>query len=640
MSGILGIWNVDDQPVDRVELKGFAQTLRHRGPHGLGLWVEGPIGLACQIFRVTPESGGEGQPYVDPSGVVIVFDGRLDNRDEIMGHLGGLPVVSADSPDSFLVVAAYHRFGESLSDHLVGDFAFGLFDPRRQRLLIVRDAIGVRPLYYCRIGQSFLFASEIKALLAHPKVSTRPNRDAIAELALRFPNGARSDSTFFEGILTLPPAHEATVTRNGFVKRRYWDFDLDRETRFHSLDEYSDAFRDQFARAVNRRTRGSHPIAVSVSGGLDSSSIFCVGHELARGITEPQQPLIGITFSSADGTPSDENVFVVDIEQKYGVAIQRVALRAGFLDGIQADVYHSEIPFLNEQSDSTKSLYRTATHMGARTLLTGHWGDQALLDQSYLVNFFRRLKWTQIRSHLREYALWNTDADPKFFWRNFYQDLVRQHVPEIAIPFLKTARARLGRPGWDHEWYTDEFRENIRRHSFARNESGPAVPLRCASLYQTIRSSYHVMCMEWNNKAAAMFGLETAFPFLDRDLLSFLMSVPGEVKTSKGVPKALLRRAMRGILPDSIAGRRWKADFTHVVNAGVEQDYSRVIDMLSSDAAVARWGFVKPDVLSRELFRLKSRLSGGDAVNSWMVSDLLALEIWLRVFFEGETTAL
>jgi asparagine synthetase B (glutamine-hydrolysing) len=142
--------------------------------------------------------------------------------------------------------------------------------------------------------------------------------------------------------------------------------------------------------------------------------------------------------------------------------------------------------------------------------------------------------------------------------------------------------------------------------------------------------------MEWDNKVAAMHGLETASPFLDRDLLAFLLGIPGEMQTWKGVPKALLREAMRGVLPEAILRRTWKADFSHLVNEGMAQDFPQVVRCLESDSLAVRLGYLDGRLLGNELNLLKGRMRGSDCEAAWSLSDLLGLEVWLQVFF-GET---
>jgi asparagine synthase (glutamine-hydrolysing) len=629
MSGIVGIWNVDGRHVAPSLLAVLGGSLSHRGSDAYGQWVEGPAGLACHLLRVTPESLAETQPAIGPSGTVLVFDGRLDNRDELLALREEAPVTAA-SPDPDLVLAAYERFGDRVVEYLNGEFAFGLFDPKRRLLLLARDAIGIRPLYYTRTQSSLIFASEIKALLAHPDVRSAPNEDM---LACYLVSSAPEDPsvTCFKDIVSLLPAHCAVVTPDRLTVRRYWDFVVT-EQRFSSFHDCAQAFRRHFTEAVKRRLRSAYPVAVSVSGGLDSSSILCCGETLKRVDRMLGPSLVGMSYLSPAGSPSDEKAFLVEIERQYALSIERVPIAAfGLMDDCHSAIWHVEAPFLDSQWNTTQTFYRRAREHGIRVMLTGHWGDQVLFPQAYLVDLFRQLRWRDIARHLRAFEHWMADVSSALFRTRFWLDLVRYHVPARFIPVLRRLRSS-GLP----DWYTARFRRKAYYHLLHRPVLRSHLPtIHARSLYQEIRAPYHVHCMEWNNKVAATYGMEVVFPFLDRDLLSFLMSIPGDLQTWQGMPKALLREGLRGILPDAIVSRRWKADFSHLVNEGLVRDYSRILDCLESGTAVFRWGYVDRTRLRTHLARLRSQLQNAPTCEAaWALSDLVALEVWHQVFVE------
>ena len=230
MSGIVGVWNRDGEPLEPSLLARCSAALVHRGVDGEHHWIRGPVGLACQLLKVTPESAHERQPTLDSGGTALVFDGRLDNRDELLATLPPTSSVGTDSPDPVLVLAAYRAFGDTFAARLAGDFAFGLFDPSGPRLILGRDVLGVRPLFYARAGDTLLFASEIKALLAHPRVWRRPDLDLLATYLMSGswdPDGR----TLFEGAHYLQPSHAAIVTPESLCVRRVWDFDGERRIR-------------------------------------------------------------------------------------------------------------------------------------------------------------------------------------------------------------------------------------------------------------------------------------------------------------------------------------------------------------------------------------------------------------------------
>ena len=634
MSGIVGIWNLDGKPVEPELLARMSATMAHRGLDGEAMWIEGPVGLACQLFRVTPESEKETQPLVDSRGIVLVFDGRLDNREELLASLRDSYKISPSSPDPDLVLAAYEAFGDRLPERLAGDFAFGLFDPNRQQILLARDAIGIRPLYYCRTRDTFLFASEVKALLAHPKVSPKPNDNQLADFFLTHVHD--HEMTFFEGVFSLPPAHMTVISSQGFAKRRYWDFDPTSTIRFRSFEEYVDAFRYLFEQAVRRRLRSAHPVAVSVSGGLDSSSILCMAETLAR--REPGVPLLhGVSYTSEDGSPSDERNFLFEIEKKYGTTIHKVAIDpTGFLDGSEEVVRHGESPWVDEQWSTVRNSFRTVQQLGARMVLTGHWGDHVLFHQAYLIDLFRNFAWRTVRTHLNEYGLWLDDVDPKIFRYRFFLGLLKYRILRPLYPLVRGLWLN-GRI-WikaDRPWYSGILRRRASRRAWnppiADAWKSPSSEAR--SIYEQARSAQHVLGMELNNKLASIHGLEMAFPFLDRDLVAFLMAIPGEVAARDGVPKALLRAALRGVLPEAIALRRSKGDYSHLVNEAVARDFPRVVHCLDSDGEAVKRGYVSEDVLKKSLERLGGRIQGPTCGVAWSLSELLGFELWLRLFF-------
>ena len=627
MSGIAGIFHLDGRPVEAELLARMSATMAHRGLDGEAHWVGGPAGLACQLNRITPESSSEQQPLASPSGAVLVFDGRIDNRRQLLESLGRA-AISPESPDSVLVLAAYDAFGEQVGERLVGDFAFALFDPGRKRLLLVRDSLGVRPLYYSRIGRTLLFASEIKAILAHPDMSARPDDDMLADFLLSSPRDP--EITFFEGVSCVPPSTLIDVTHDGFRKHRYWDFDPGAEVRLGSLGEYAEAFRELFERAVRRRLRSAHPVAVSVSGGLDSSSILCVAETLA-GRGEPVAPVTGLSYLDPAGGEADEEAFLAHIEKKYAIAIQRVKLgQGGFFDGRRDAVWQVEAPWLEEDWDGLRTFHQAARRTGARVMLTGHWGDQMLCSRGYWMDLVHRFAFRQVFAHVNEFGRWFTDAGDGVFRRLFLRQLILHHLPPPVYGAAKWLRL-----GWRSTWYRGALRRRAMSRSLAREiNAWPSPSAHAAGLYEQARSVHHVMCLEWNNKVASTDGLEQAFPFLDRDLIAFLMAISGDIICSDGVPKHLLREALNGALPPEIAQRRWKASHTEAANDTMAREFPRLLRSLEDDSAVIGWGYIDKGTLRLRLERLASKIRGPDCKVTWDLIELLGLETWLRVFFE------
>jgi len=183
------------------------------------------------------------------------------------------------------------------------------------------------------------------------------------------------------------------------------------------------------------------------------------------------------------------------------------------------------------------------------------------------------------------------------------------------------------------DWYTDSFLGMVGPDVFGRELSGRTAPTLARAIYREVRSRYHGLCLEWHAKMAEAHGMEAAFPFFDRDLIEFVMGVPGEIFAHDGVPKALLRDGLAGIVPEAILSRRSKGDFTHVANEASRKAYPRIVGLLGPDSLVVQAGYVDADKLQRGLLSAEKMLGGSASCTaSWSLTAVLALEIWLREF--------
>lgn len=632
MSGIVGLFNLDGRPVEPSELKGLAAALAHRAVDGEDFWIGSAAGIGHQHARATLESSTERQPLISPSGLVVAFDGRLDNRHDILNACSpSVRSPEAAWSDAALVLAAYGACGEAFAARLNGDFALALFDSTNRRLLLARDRMGARALYYCPRPGTVLFASEIKSLLAHRAVRSGPDEDALADLVLDgYSDGTR---TCFQGVYSVPPGHVLIVTTDGRVLRPHWDFDPAREIRYRSFDDYAECFRTLFAESVRRRLRSDRPVAVSVSGGLDSSSIFCQASALIKSGATPTD-LRGFAMTFPGNPAADEVAYLDHVETASGLPIVRQSVSAlRLLADVERTIWHMEMPGLTWDVQST--LLSSARQSGCTVVLDGFFGDQILSDQAYLVDLFRRGRWLTVRRHLRESDAWMTDIEPGLSKRQFRSTLVRALPPRWLFRFVKgrTARGRLGRrlP----TWYTAKFLERGIERSLSRpNLDRGFASSHAEHFYKNATSGFCQVQIHRSNATGLMHGLDVAYPFRDRDLVAFLMAIPGEMANRDGVPKALLRHAMRGILPEAIRQRRSKADFTSAGNHAIVSEYPAILRVLTRDSLAVQAGLVDGDRLAHELTTFERRVAGADtALPAWQIGDLVGLELWLRRFF-------
>ena len=239
----------------------MTQLMEHRGPDGARHWVQGPIAMGHRALNTTPESSLERQPLLDEAaGLGLTFDGRIDNRDELKSVLAADRTNGRVETDAELVLAAYRKWGEECPEHLLGDFAFAIWDEPRKRLFCARDHLGVRPFFYAAVGDTFVCASEIRALFAVPSLKMEPNLAIITMRLLG--RSVEFDETLYKGVSRLPMAHRLTITREAIRTRRYWDIDPAHEIRYRNDEEYGEHFRELFFDAVGKPTaqRGTNRV--------------------------------------------------------------------------------------------------------------------------------------------------------------------------------------------------------------------------------------------------------------------------------------------------------------------------------------------------------------------------------------------
>jgi asparagine synthase (glutamine-hydrolysing) len=539
----------------------------------------------------------------------LIFDGRLDNREELLAQLSNHGITPSAS-DSAVIVDAFRRWGAECLCRLNGEFALAIFDSDRQQLILARDPVGCRPLYYWTNGNAFVFASEIKTILAHPDVPSRPNKDLIADCFVRdrLPYEDYGE-TFFEGIHAVLPGQRLTVTAGGLMATQFWDFDPESVVCFASYSDYAERLRELVFQAVKRRLRTTNPVGVAVSGGLDSSIVLCLAERLRQeGATTASLLPISLVASGNETAAEAHSLWL--LESTTGLRIKRVPFGApGEPAELDDAAWQSEWPRFDDGWFAQRAMFRWTHAQGSRALLTGHWSDQFSFVTGYLSDLFLTFKWREIATHLDEYSRWFVDADPRYFRRRFQRELafhVTSHrLRRIVRRLVRERRAA----GGDARMAADvAARIERARTTLSRPRCHSA---HARAIYQTVRAKAHRLQFEADAKLAASCEVARTTPFLDRDLIAYLMAVPGEIQNRGGVPRALLRDAMRGIVPDAILARRWR-DEDHV---GRTREPAYLSASRTLDAAHDLGLLKQPFQLDRETLALAG------------------LESWSRVFF-------
>ncbi len=297
MSGFGLIFNRHREPVDPTVAERLLGALHHRGPDGCDMYHGPSLSMGHQHFWTTPEEFGERQPLTASPGLHLVFNGRLDNRQELLHALGHSSAQGQTLSDARVILLAYQRWAEHCFAHLLGPFALALYDAGRRRVVCARDPLGDRTLFYYLTAKYLIIASEEQAILTHPAVSATLYSP---RLAAYFACQAPADgTTFFAGVHELLPAHAMVIGANTSRTWRYWDVDPSASIRYRSEAEYADHFRSLLEQSVACRLRSAATPAVMMSGGPDSTSIAAIAsRQLGRQSPTQRLPTLSVVFDA------------------------------------------------------------------------------------------------------------------------------------------------------------------------------------------------------------------------------------------------------------------------------------------------------------------------------------------------------
>lgn len=629
MSAIAGVVRLDGAPIARGIVEGMTAAMSARGPDGAGHWRGGSAALGHNMLRTTPESLAEAQPLAnDDASVVLVMDGRVDNREELRAQLRGRAVLR-DATDVELVLRAYEAWGDDCPDRIVGEFVFVVWDSRTRTIFGARDAVGTRHFYYHAGEAGFAFASEIRGVLASGLVEPRLNEQRLMDyLVVEFD---RDDEvgTFYQEIFRLPAGHAVRAGASGVRTWRYWDpADLP-ESRYASMDECAEAFRTQLRIAVECRLRSNGRVGAMLSGGLDSSSIVAVIRKDLRHCLDEPLKTYSVVLEDRERCEDWKGIghMLSGGWLEPTVMDASVARKVG-LDCVDA-IENLDEPFALAGAFTYTLLYEAARRDGCRVLLDGIAGD--LLFHSYGRSLARPLRVARhvpailaagrrhrVEGGIRPVArAWIAGATPGPV-RGIYRKL-RPASPSIdGLELLRPCVA-------------SRFLENKMQNRALRHAAGTSEQADHARNFTSGTISF---AHEMIGGSALACGVEPASPFSDRRMVEFAVAMPLEAKLFAGWYKLTLRRAMAGVLPEEV---RWRT------NMGPHPgwDFYRQLFAVSARAAPTFWNlpalqgrleaWVDPHSLARAWER---HSSSGDHASGLQIFSLAVLKRWLETHFD------
>jgi len=548
MCGICGFsWN------DEALARAMATQITHRGPDQEGIFCCDEMSLAFRRLSIIDLSGNGSQPMSNEDGTIhLVFNGEIYNFQELRRELTNKGHDFKSRTDSEVIIHAYEEYGIQAIEKLRGMFAFAVYDQRRKKLLLVRDRIGIKPLYYTFAGGQLRFASEIKSMLQDPQLERRVNYQALYDyLGFEF---VPAPQTMFAGIHKLQAGHLLIFENNTIEVQQYWDLDFQRSAPLPSFDDAVEQLRDHLDTAVKSHLVSDVPLGVFLSGGLDSSCLVAL---MRRHISGPLK-----TFTIGYKDKSFSELDYAEIVARHCETDHQVLL----LDALNADYVEQTLWHLDEPMTdlSTVPLYLLCKQAREQVTvcLSGEGADESFAGYDRFKASRMNTLFRLIPGPLRRQVIGRLTAM-----------LPDQPQKKGAVNMLKrfVEGANLDPEGRHLRWqyflnksleqqlFTPSFREKITMDPFrqirALNRTCNATDQVNREIYLDMRFMMTDSVLMKVDRMSMASSLEIRVPLLDHVLVEFLASLPGSWKLNRMTTKYIFRKALDGLLPDTIVNR-------------------------------------------------------------------------------------
>jgi asparagine synthase (glutamine-hydrolysing) len=563
MSVQFGRWNFEGQPPAPDYIEKVSATLAPYGPDSNESYSKGGINILYRAFHTTKESHFEKQPHISSSGAVITWDGRLDNRAELISELRDSLTIA--STDVAIVAGAYEKWGDKCLGRLIGDWALSIWNPRNRSVLLAKDPIGAKHLYYSFDDKQLTWSTILDPLVLFAGKTFEICEEYIAGWFSQVP---AAHLTPYVGIHAVPPSSSVLLRlgkhRTKHTITKYWAFDPGKRIRYRTDAEYEEHFRTVFAQAVQRRLRSDRPVLAELSGGMDSSSIVCMADlVIACGQAEcPRLDTLSWFDDSYDQLEPDTNElhWIAKVEEKrrssgYHINLRELKAKEDipqrpFTPAFDNDSF-AATPFPGFSSEFFKHYAARMRSQGHRVTLSGIGGEQPTgggmpTPKPELQNLLARARFFTLARQLNAWAAKMRKPPLPLLWeavRGFFT---------LSLP---------GGPAYENlatPWFHPDF---IRRNQAALCR----YPFRTKLFGPLPSFQEHLSALGCERRLLAYFALtsepfrEVRYPYIDRDLREFAYSIPCEQLVRVGQRRSLMKRALVGIVPHELLNRKRKA---------------------------------------------------------------------------------
>ncbi|WAC05107.1 MAG: asparagine synthase (glutamine-hydrolyzing) [Methanoregula sp.] len=602
MCGIAGQYCYNRAPPDPRLLAAMSERIAHRGPDGEGTWIKGSVGLAHRRLAIIDLSEDARQPMANEDGSLrLVFNGEIYNFVELREELVRCGHVFRSKGDSEVIVHAYEEWGVECLARFNGMWAFALWDERKQELFCSRDRFGIKPFYYTEAGGSFLFASEIKALLAHPGVGKEPD-DEMLRTYLAWGVLDHTGRTMVAGVSQLRPAHAMVVTATGHKEPfRYWDVTVSPAISSGTADgPAADRLLELLRDATRVHLRSDVAVGTCLSGGIDSSALTM----LINGIVRDEAPgSVGArqkTFSAVFADKRfDESRYIDEVVAVSGVDAYRTEPSAEQVwDDLQKVLYMQDEPFGSLSIYAQYCVMRLASER-VKVVLDGQGADELLAgylayEWSYIFGLFTSFHWwtafCEKIGALRHHRGFFVDAFRQLLVRSGRRKLLKGEAPQVLRYSGKLDRV----------------------------------------LYRELTSTNLPALLHYEDRNSMAFSIESRVPYLDVRLGEYIASLPLNRKVRNGVTKYLLRRAIKGLVPEPVRCRMDKMGFVTPEEVWMKEELRPFVLKIFTDKKFHKRPYWDAEAVIRNYLAFLD----GKSRYSPEIFRIACAELWLRMLFD------
>jgi asparagine synthase (glutamine-hydrolysing) len=567
MSVLFGRWNFEGQSTSSDYIEKVNATLTPYGPDSNELYYNDGVNILYRAFHTTKESRRETQPHISPSGAVVTWDGRLDNRTELINELRDS--LTVDSTDVAMVAASYEKWGAKCLGKLIGDWALSIWNPRERSVLLAKDLIGTRHLYYSFDHNQVTWSTILDPLVRFAGKAFALNEEYIAGWFSMFP---AAHLTPYVGVRSVPPSSFVLLQPGKHIVSKYWDFDPEKKIRYRTDAEYEEHFRTVFAAAVRRRLRSDRPVLAELSGGRDSSSIVCMADTIIAD-DDAETPRLDTLSMYDDSEPHwNERPYFGKVEEKRGRTGWHIDVGAQGKPTCRLDSKASTNVSLatpGNDGHSSPEFKTCLAAQGNRVVLSGIGGDEVMggvpTPTPELQDLLAGAEFGMLAHQLKVWAL-----QMKKPWFHLFLEAARGFFPPALVGVPKYMRPA--------PWLRSSF---VNRHWTALT----GYPHRVKLLGPPPSFQDNVSTLEGLRRQLGCKALpleppfEKRYPYLDRDLLEFMFMVPLEQLVRPTQRRSLMRRALVGIVPDQILNRKTKAYISRSPMVEISTDWAHFVEM-------------------------------------------------------------